>query len=308
MAQRIALPPYFDDAQSPEALRDKLGKLATGQERGVVAIAVFDDWNALTEVKPILQASGIQLFGRVSTNKGAVERDVCAAFIDDWFRAHSDLDGIFVDEGPPIDARAPEQPEPDWVWDYYGDDSGEGIYGHIKRKNHDAKVFLNCPGCRDAAVFDVCDIAEVVEQDCANYVVKAWWTGAHTPWWTQPRPGKAVAHVVRSCPDEWSMRVAVGLSKARGAQYVYVYDDGSALHPDLPAYWNAETAAVADTPTEPCQLIADVIPDITRAIDDLSARIDHATSEEEALLIQEVARLAEERAEVEVTLNECREG
>ncbi|MGZ3599519.1 MAG: spherulation-specific family 4 protein [Ktedonobacterales bacterium] len=307
MAQRIALPPYFDDAPSPEALRDRLGKLARGQEDGVVAIAVFDDWNALTEVKPILQASGIQLFGRVSTHKGAIERDVCAAFIDDWFRAHADLDGIFVDEGPPIDTQAAQQPEPDWVWDYYGDVNGEGIYGHIKRKKSDAKVFLNCPGCRDATVFDVCDIAEVVEQDYAHYVVKAWWTGAQAPWWTNPPPGKTVAHVVRSCPDEWSMRVAVGLSKARGAHYVFVYDD-SEIHTDLPAYWDAETAAVADMPAEPCQLIADVIPDITQAIDDLSARIDHATSDEKALLIQEVARLGVQHAEVTVTLNECREG
>ncbi|MGZ3581137.1 MAG: hypothetical protein ACXWP6_00150 [Ktedonobacterales bacterium] len=153
----------------------------------------------------------------------------------------------------------------------------------------------------------MCDIAEVVEQDYAHYVVKAWWTGAQAPWWTNPPPGKTVAHVVRSCPDEWSMRVAVGLSKARGAHYVFVYDD-SEIHTDLPAYWDAETAAVADMPAEPCQLIADVIPDITQAIDDLSARIDHATSDEKALLIQEVARLGVQHAEVTVTLNECREG
>jgi hypothetical protein len=303
MEQRIAVHANFGGSRAHGSL---WGKLATRHD--VVAIAIFDDWDVLAGVKSSLQASGIKLFGRVSTHKGTTPREVCSALIDDWFHEHADLDGIFVDEGPPIDSQTPEEHESEWVWDYYGDDSGQGMYRYIKGKKPDAIVFLNCPGCRDAAVFGACDIAEVVEHDYGHYMVRAWWTGTHEPWWTNPPAGKAVAHVVRSCPDAWSMRVAVGLSKARGAKYVYVFDASSNVLSSLPAYWDAEATAVADTPAEPCQLVADVLPDITRAIDDLSAQLDRANSDDKGLLIQEAARLEMQRADVEVILKECQEG
>lgn len=305
MGQQIALPAYFDSAQPHDPV---WGRLTAKQ--GPVAIAIFDDWDVLAGVKPSVRASGIQVFGYVSTHKGTVELDVCGALIDDWFTKHPDLDGIFVDEGPPLDTQHPEQLEPAWIWDYYGDNHGQGIYGYIKGKKSDARVFLSCVGCQDVGIFDVCDIAEVVEQDYARYTAKAWWDGASEPWWANPPAGKGVAHVVHSCPDDdgRSMRVAVGLSKRRGAAYVYVFDGGLAAYHSLPAYWDAETAAVADATADPCEIIADVLPDITRAIDDLDAEIRTAAGGEQARLIQAVARLREQRAEVEVILGECREG
>ena len=272
---------------------------------GIIGIALFDDKDELANAKSGLQASNIKLFGRVSTHKATATREACSILIHDWFKEHADLDGIFVGEGPPLDSQAPEAYEEDWVWDYYGSQSGHGIYNDIKNKHPTTTVFLNCPGCRDAAVFGACDIAEVVEQDYAHYSVKAWWTGASEPWWSDPPVGKAIAHVVHSCPDAWSMRVAVGLSKLRMAKFVYVFAGGSEA-PTVPLpYWEEESVTVADTPTEPCQIIADVLPDMTQAIDNLSAQLHSANSDERPLLIQELVRLKMQRAEVEVILKEC---
>lgn len=305
MGQQIALPAYFDSSQPGDPVWTRLAA-----RQGIVAFAVFDDGNVLAGVKRALRASGIQAFGQVSTHKCTVEPDVCAALIDDWFKQHADLDGIFVDEGPPLDTQHPEQPEPEWVWNYYGDHKGQGVSGYIKRKKSGARVFLHAVGCRDAGVFDVCDVAQIVEQDYALYVTDAWWTGASEPWWTHPPAGKAVAHVVHSCPNDndWYVRVAIALSKRRGAQYVYVYDRGPGTYDSLPPYWDAELAAVADTPADPCQAIADVIPEISQAIDDLNAEIDNVNGDEKARLQEVAARLKERRAEVNVILKECRQG
>lgn len=300
MDQQIALPVSVDVARSRNLLSSTLAS-----EQGVVDIAIFDDRTALRDVKSALQTVDIKLFGRVSTHKGTATRETCSVLINDWFKEHPDLDGIFVGEGPPLDTEAPEEYEPEWVWNYYGSDKGFGIYNTIKREHHGAMVCLNCPSCRDPAVFGACDIAEVVEQDYAHYSVKAWWTGASEPWWSDPPAGKAIAHVVHSCPDVWSMRVAVALSKLRKARYVYVFAGGSEVPTDPPPYWDAETAIVASTPTEPCQIIADVLPDMAQAIDNLTAQLYAANSDERALLIQELARLEMRRAEVTVILNEC---
>lgn len=300
MDQQLALPVSLDVARSRELLRSTL---ASGQ--GVIAIAIFDERDALKDVKSRLQAADIKLLGRVSTHKGTVTRESCSILIYDWFKEHSDLDGIFVGEGPPLAPEAPEEYEPEWIWDYYGSAKGYGIYNNIKREHPDAIVALSCPGCRDAAVFSACDVAEVVEQDYTHYALQAWWDGARELWWTDPPPGKAVAHVVHSCPDVWSMRVAIGLSKVRKAKYVYVCEDRSEPFTGLPPYWDAETATVAATPTEPCQLLGEVLPDMTQAIEDLNAQLDHSTDDERPLVIERVARLEMQRAEVEVILKEC---
>lgn len=228
MDQQIVLPITFDMAR----VYDQEASLLDGEQgaNGIIGIALFDDKNELANAKSGLQASNIKLFGSVSTHKATATREACSILIHDWFKEHADLDGIFVGEGPPLDLQAPEAYEQDWVWDYYGSESGHGIYNDIKNKHPNSTVFLNCPGCRDAAVFGACDIAEVVEQDYAHYSVMAWWTGASEPWWSEPPVGKAIAHVVHSCPDAWSMRIAVGLSKLRKAKYMYVFaGDSEAL-------------------------------------------------------------------------------
>lgn len=305
MGQQIALPAYFEGAGPGDPVWERL---AAGQ--GSVALAVFDDWDVLAGVKPRLRASGIQVFGYVSTHKGTLDPDVCRALIDDWFKRHADLDGIFVDEGPPLDSLHPEEMEPAWVGDYYGGHDGEGIYGYVKGKRPDARVFLNCSGCQDARILTACDIAQVVEQDCARYLSTAWWADTSAPWWTSPPVGKAVAHVVHSCPDDdgRSMRLAVGLSKRRGTAYVYVFDGSAPAYSRLPPYWDAETAAVATTPADPCEMLADVRQDVARSMDELGAEIASASAGDKPRLIQALARLTEQHAEIEVLLADCREG
>jgi hypothetical protein len=303
MRQQIALPAYFDTSPPGAPIWQRLAAA-----QSAVGIAIFDDWDVLAGVKPGLQGSGIKLFGRVSTHKCTVAPDVCTTIIDDWFKRHADLTGIYIDEGPPIDIRDPEPLEPDWVWAYYGEKNG--IYGSIKRKHPGAQVFLNCAACRDERIFTVCDIAQLVEQSNADYSTKACWDGASLPWWTSPPAGKAIAHVVHSCPDDhdWAARVAIGLSKRRGAQYVCALDGNPATRARLPAYWDAELAAVADARADPCDVIADVLPDIARVIDDLDAELASATGDARVRLIQARARVAEQHAEVKVILEECREG
>lgn len=305
MHQQIVLPISIEASQPPDPF---LRRLAEG--RNTVGIAIFDDWDALASLKPALQAfaPNTKLFGLVSTHHTSVALDVCTATIDDWYKRHPDLDGIYIDEGPPIDANDPEQPEPDSVWDYYG--GKNGLYGSLKRTHAGAQLLLNCAGCRDERIFTACDIAQIVQQDYALYTARAWWIGASRPWWTSPPIGKAIAHVVHSCPDDhdWAMRVAIGLSKRRGANYVYVCNDDPAAVASLPAYWDAELAAVADSPADPCDIIAGVLPDIAHALDDLDAEAAGATGDAKARLLQDMGRLDALLAEVRVILAECREG
>jgi hypothetical protein len=305
MEQRIAVPAYFDDAKRDDPVWERLAAA-----QGVVALAVFDDWTTLTRVKPRLKVSGIKAFGLVATHKATVELDVCQAEIDDWFRIHPDLDGIFLEEGPPLDTQHPATLEPAWVWDYYGDNHGQGLYHYIKRKKPGAKVFLDCAGCKDAGVFSVCDIAQVVDVDYARYKDKLWWLAASQSWWTSPPTPKTIAHLVHSCPAEehdWSLRVAVALSKARQAELVYVFDGEQATYHTLPAFWQSEVVTVAANPADPCRLIGNVLSEMSAAVDDLAAAIDDTTGPEKARLIDDLARLGEQRAEIEVVLDDCHE-
>ncbi len=305
MDQQIAVPAYFDDAKRDDPVWERLAAA-----QGVVALAVFDDWTTLTRVKPRLKVSGIKVFGLVATHKATVELDVCQAEIDDWFRIHPDLDGIFLAEGPPLDTQHPEILEPAWVWDYYGDNHGQGLYHYIKRKKPGAKVFLDCAGCKDAGVFNVCDIAQVVDVDYARYKEKLWWLAASQSWWTSPPTPKTIAHVIPSCPAEehdWSLRVAVAVSKARQAELVYVFDGEQSAYHTLPAFWQSEVVTVAANPADPCRLIDDVLSEMAAAVDDLAAAIDDTTGPEKARLIDDLARLGEQRAEIEVVLDDCHE-
>lgn len=307
LRQQIAFPAYFEVSQPAHPVWQTL----VAEGRDAIGIAIFDDWDVLASAKPVLQASGIRLFGRVSTHKGTVAPEVCTAILDDWFTRHADLAGIYVDEGPPLDTRHPEYLEPDWVWDYYGEKNG--LYGYVKGKYPGAQVLLNCAGCRDERIFTACDIAQVVEQDYVRYMTKSWWSGASQPWWTNPPIGKAIAHIVHSCPGshddrDWAMRVAVGLSKCRGAHYVYVFNGDPAAGVSLPAYWDAELAAVIDSPAEPCDVVAGVVLDIEHALDDLDAETSGAIGDTSARLMQEISRLEAMHVEVEAILEECREG
>jgi len=303
MNQQIAVPAYFDSSKPDDPVWARLAAA-----HGIVSLAVFDDWTTLTRVKPRLQVAGIKVFGLVATHKGTAELSVCQAEIDDWFRIHPDLDGIFLAEGPPLDSEHPETLEPAWVWDYYGADHGQGLYQYIKRKKSEASVFLDCAGCQDARILSACDVAQVVDVDYARYKEGLWWRAASTSWWADPPTDKIIAHAIHSCPagdHDWSLRVAVALSKARQAKLVYVVESDQSAHNALPSYWDAEVLAVAATPTDPCRLIDNVLSEMSTAADDLATAIDDATGGEKARLIEDLARLGEQRAEIEVVRDEC---
>ncbi|HZC78849.1 MAG TPA: hypothetical protein VE258_13950, partial [Ktedonobacterales bacterium] len=51
----------------------------------------------------------------------------------------------------------------------------------------------------------------------------------------------------------------------------------------------------------------DVLSEMAAAVDDLGAAIDDATGPEKARLIEDLARLGEQRAEIEVVLEDCHE-
>jgi hypothetical protein len=232
MPQLIALPAFFDDEPPGSGLWRHITDAAD-----VVDIAVFDDWDVLAGVKGRLKDAGIRVFGYVATGTGTVDPDVYGPHIDTWFERHPDLDGMFVDEGPPLDPEHPEEVEPTWVIEYY-----KAVYDRIKGNKATATVHLNCAGCRDVNVMTVCDQATIVEATYAQYNNPSWWQGAHRDWWLAPP--KPLGHTIHTVRSPANTREAVKLAKERKARWVYSTDCPSSDYGcHLPKFWRDEVNA-----------------------------------------------------------------
>src|SRR5260370_27273730 len=129
----------------------------------------------------------------------------------------------------------------------------------------------------------------------ARYKEKLWWLAASQSGWRRPPTPKTIAHLVHSCPAEehdWSLRVAVAVSKARQAELVYLFDGEQATYHTLPAFWQSEVVTVAANPADPCRLIGDVLSEMDGAGNELAAAIDDTTRSEKALFLADLTLLA----------------
>jgi hypothetical protein len=222
--QNIAVPAYFD----PGALWTQLQ--AAAPTVGFVVMnpnsgpGTASDPSYVSTVQ-LSHTKGLKVLGYVYTSYGQRSSIAVHTDIDRYYTWYG-VDGIFFDEASTSCTNEP----------YYA-----ALSTYVKAKSSGAKTIIN-PGTQTQECYmAAADVVATFEDSYTNYV-----RSYTAPAWVAKYNASRFWHIVFAAASAQNMQNAVGLSRKRGAGYVFVTSDTNPNPYDtLPQkYWGAELAAV----------------------------------------------------------------
>jgi len=200
-----------------------------------------DLWNTAKQQFNRCRSRGQQILGYVSTRNGTRPRQEIDSDLNAWYaRYPTQLDGIFLDEGPQFD---------DSKRAFY-----EGLIADIKQTYPwRTTVLLNAPQFPNEWVVQTADHVILWEEKADTYLdpnkYQALGPGGLLvgvpSWWRNLKWTNSITHIIHTCPTTQQMSTVMGMARKRNAGNVYVYDGNSSSYNRLPSYWTEEQKALA---------------------------------------------------------------